>query len=119
MRDREILGILQCCENGAADVTRFLHQHRGREMFWGRVDGVAIERQLKHRHRNHGRERDAISPQLHDLLDDHRPDAKTRGGSPVVRPAHCALPRAPVLSSMNTSSSDGVERIQARRGSLR
>src|ERR1700730_5241319 len=118
-RDREILGILQCCENGAADVIRFLHQHGGRKMSWVLLDGVAVEHQLKRRHGNHGRERDAGSPQLHDLLDDHRPDATTRGGSSVLRLGHCGVPRGPVLSSMNTSSSDGVERIQARRGSVR
>src|SRR5262249_5100911 len=85
-----------------------------------RVDGVAEQHELKQRQRDHGRERDAVAPQLEKFLDDHGADPAPESAAPGSGGGvHCSLPPRRFISSMNTSSRLGAESVQVSAGSLR
>src|SRR5262249_41455224 len=121
MGDVEICGVLNRFEDRAAEIALFLQQHRGRQMPRIGVDGVAEQQQLNERdHDDHG-ERNAVTLELDELLDQHRPSPTPEvGGRAPARRAHGSehghwkLSLALPMRSMNTSSSEGSERVQVR-----
>ena len=112
----EIGGILQSFQDRARDIAVLLQQHGGRQVTRRGVDGVAEQQKLHHRnHHDHG-ERNPVAPELDEFLDHHRkaappePKPRLRGfTSPIgmIGYAHWKLSFERVISSMNTSSSDG------------
>ena len=101
-RDLEVRGVLERREDRAADVARLLQQHRGRQIARRGVDGVAEQHELHQRdHDDHG-ERDAVAPELDELLDQHgaglapEPGAGRRRGACVGR--HASLEVVPRLA---------------------
>ena len=70
-RDLEVARVLQRLEDDAADIAVLLEQHRGRQVARHRVDGVAEQQKLHQRDGDHGGERDAVAPQLQELLEQH------------------------------------------------
>ena len=79
--DLEIFGVAQRRKNRAADVAVFLQQHRGRQIARRGVDGVAEQHELHQRNRDHGRERDAVAPELEEFLDQHGAGAAPEAGA--------------------------------------
>ena len=125
--DIEILGVLQRLEDRAAEIALLLQQHRGRQMARIGVDGVAEQQELHQRDHDDHRERDAVALELDELLDQHRPGAAQEVAAPevagwrlrgavasgaLIGNCPCALP----MRSMNTSSSEGSDRVQVRPG---
>src|SRR5689334_13210432 len=88
------------------------------------VDGVTEQQKLDERNHHNHRERDAVPLELDEFLDQHRqrpaPEAagRTRCGRYWQR-RHCKRSWARPMRSMNTSSSDGSERVQASCGCAR
>src|SRR5262249_3281565 len=72
------------------------------------VDGVAEQQELHDRDKDHGRECEAVSAQLHELLDHH--------GNRTRQIDHWKLSRDLLIRLMNTSSNDGCETLQWRSG---
>src|SRR6266571_6124471 len=114
--EAKIGGVLKRLQNRAPEVAVLLQQHRGRQVARRGVDGVAEQQQLHHRDHHDHRERHAVAPQLDEFLDHHRiaapPEAERRLPDVAalvgcVGCAHWKLSFERVISSMNTSSSDG------------
>jgi hypothetical protein len=80
--DLEVFGVLDGGEDRAPDITRFLQQHGCRQITRRGVDGVAEQGELQERYRNHGRERDAVAPQLQQFLAQHGTDAAEEAAGP-------------------------------------
>src|ERR1700682_5441669 len=92
------------------------------------VDGVAEQQELHHRDHHDHRERDAVAPQLDEFLDHHRiaapPEAERRlaGVTALVGCmgyTHGKLSFERIISSMNTSSSEGWLSCQCNPGRSR
>ncbi len=122
----EIGAVLQRLQDRAPEIAVLLQQHRGRQIVRRGIDGVAEQQKLHHRkHDDHG-ERHAIAPELDEFLDHHRiaapPEAESRLPRTSVLAglgddAHWKLSFERVISSMNTSSSDGSPCCQCHPGS--
>ncbi len=67
-------------EDRAADIAVLVHEHGGRQMARVGVDGVAEQQELHDGNEDHGRERDAVAPELDELLDEHGHRAHERAG---------------------------------------
>src|SRR5262245_48385308 len=129
MGDVEIGGVLDRLEHRAAEIALLLQQHRRRQMARIGVDGVAEQQELHERDHDDHRERDAVALELDELLDQHRPSAPAKIAEATrraparlahdYRRAHWKLSLARPMRSMNTSSSEGLVRVQVRSGRSR
>ena len=116
---------MQRFQDRAAEVAVLLQQHCGRQVARRGVDGVAEQQELHHRDHHDHRERHAVAPELDELLDHHRiaapPEAEpgladlAAWASAISCDAHWKLSFERVISSMNTSSSDGAVCCQCSR----
>src|SRR6185369_13226047 len=98
----EIAARLHRREVAARELALFGDDHRGRKMLRVGVDGVAEENELDDRHADDHAERDAVAPQLQELLQHDPPPARER------EPPHCLAPKLSserLMRWMNTSSS--------------
>src|SRR5579872_15815 len=116
LHEMKIGRVLQRLQDRAAEIAVFLQEHRGRQVVRRGVDRIPKQQELHHRDHDDHRERNAVTPQLDELLDDHRiaatPEAEARLPDLALmisfaRHAHWKLSLVRVISSMNTSSSDG------------
>src|SRR5260370_2215401 len=120
-------GVLQRLEDRARKVAVLLQQHRGRQVARRGVDGVAEQQELHHRDHHDHRERDAVALELDEFLDHHRiaapPEPEPRLPVAAViacmADAHWKLSFERVISSMNTSSSEGALGCQCNPGRSR
>src|ERR1700730_16401579 len=121
-REVEKGGVFQRFQDRARKIAVLLQQHRARQIARRRVDGVAEQQKLHHRDHHDHAERDPVAPELDEFLDHHgiaaQPEAEPRLADVASRAglfgddAHWKLSFARVISSMNTSSSDGAECCQ-------
>src|SRR3569832_967018 len=113
--ETKISGVLQRFQDRAAEVAVLLQQHGGRQVMRRGIDRVAKQQKLHYREHDDHRERDAVAPELNELLDRHRiaapPEAeacfRNFGAAWGVGCAHWKLSFDRLIRSMNTSSSDG------------
>jgi len=82
MGDVEICGVLNCLEHRAAEIALLLQQHRGRQMPGVGVDGIAEQQELNERDHHDHRERHAVTLELDELLDQHRPGSTPEAPEP-------------------------------------
>src|SRR5208282_3377602 len=118
--DLEELGVLQRGKDRAADVARFLEQHRRRQIARRRIDGIAEHDKLDERDRDHGGQGEAVAAQLQKFLEQHGAGAAPEAAGSVRRErAHWKLSFAPAMRSMKTSSSVGAAGSQSSVGRWR
>src|SRR5215217_6757830 len=124
MRELEIFSIFERPQDRACNVILLLQQHGRRQMARIGVDRVAEQQQLDQRDHDNHRKRDAVTLELDEFLDQHRPGAAPKAiGARPARFAHLhghwKLSRDRTIRSMKTSSSDGSERFQWTAASWR
>jgi len=82
VRDVEIFRVLDRLENRATDVALLLQEHRRGKMPRIGIDGITEQQQLHEWHHHDHRKRDAVSPQLDELLSQHRPGPTPNAAAP-------------------------------------
>ena len=120
VRDPEVSRALDGGQDGTADVAGLLQQHRGRQIARRRIDRIAEQDELHDRNHHDHCKRNPVAAQLDELLHQHRPHAAPETGrADLVEQTHWKLSFERFISSMNTSSSEGSERVQTKRLSPR
>src|SRR5438270_9676532 len=127
-REVKVRGVLQRFQDRSSDIAVLLQQHGGRQVTRRGVDSIAEQQKLHHRnHHDHG-ERNPVATELDEFLDHHceaaPPETEPRlrrFTSRLVRiyRAHWKLSFERVISSMNTSSSEGSLSSQCNWSLLR
>src|SRR6185437_5898131 len=125
----EVLGVLKCFQDRAAEIGVLLQQHRGRQIVRRGVDGVAEQEKLHHRDHHDHRKRHPVAAKLDELLHHHGVGTPPKPEPGFLRlvaglacgqcHAHWKLSLERLMSSMKTSSSDGAAFCQCRPGRSR
>src|ERR1043166_2533097 len=113
MRDVKILGVLERMQDRAPDVALLLEKNRGRQVARIGVDRIAEQDELHQRDHDDHRKGHAVALELNELLEQHRPGSPPES-SVCGAFAHLKLSCALARRSMNTSSSEALDRFQVR-----